>query len=802
MAFPAGRSCLPGARCRRLVPGTAAGAIRLLLPLLLAATLSGCGRRSDPTPAPGDFTGSSDCRECHAPFYAKWSTSFHGLAMRPFTASFASEHLAPQPHSLAIAGRSYQAEPSPEGYAIRESSPAGTNRLPISQVLGGKNVFYFLTPRSGGRLQVLPLAFDVRRKEWYDTTASMVRHLHGTTDAPLDWTDRRLTFNASCYTCHVSQLAKNYSVEKDEYTTTWFEPGINCESCHGPGRKHSDSMRSARGAKVPDVGLLVIRDFPADRVNSLCGPCHAKMSPLDPSYQPGGRFFDHYNLFTLEDRDFYPDGRDLGENFTYTQWLMSPCAASGKLDCMHCHTSSGRNKFPGAEADKACLPCHERHVKDPAAHSRHAAASTGSRCVACHMPETSFARMRRHDHSMLAPSPSSTAKFGSPNACSICHSDRDAAWADRWVRKWYARDYQAPILARAGLVDAARREDWTQLPRMVAYILDKGSDDVFTVSLLRLLEHCPNPGKWPAFRGAASDPSPFVRAAAVAGLGTAPLAEDTVLAARAALDEYRLVRVQAAATLSGRNLDPLDPALRHAVASALAEYGASLKCSPDDPRSHYNLGNHHQQQGDAAAARREYEIALRQLPSFVEALVNVSTVYARLGDPGSAERSLREAMRYEPSSNEARFNLALLLAEQQRPGEAEQLLRAVLSTPRPFPEAAYNLGVMLAENNPSESISWCRKAVEWRPDDPKYSYTLAFYLNRGGDRAGAISVLESLVSRHRGYVDGVALLGSLYEESGSQSKASRLYRSAAGWSELDEESRRAFAARAAAPQPR
>ena len=42
--------------------------------------------------------------------------------------------------------------------------------------LGGKNVYYFLTPLERGRLQTLPVAYDVRTKQWFDTAASGVRH--------------------------------------------------------------------------------------------------------------------------------------------------------------------------------------------------------------------------------------------------------------------------------------------------------------------------------------------------------------------------------------------------------------------------------------------------------------------------------------------------------------------------------------------------------------------------------------------------------------------------------------------------
>ncbi len=49
--------------------------------------------------------------------------------------------------------------------------------------------------------------------------------------------------------------------------------------------------------------------------------------PLSVSFRPGDKFFDHFDLVTLEHADYYPDGRDLGENYTFTSWLMSPCAS-------------------------------------------------------------------------------------------------------------------------------------------------------------------------------------------------------------------------------------------------------------------------------------------------------------------------------------------------------------------------------------------------------------------------------------------------------------------------------------------
>ena len=77
--------------------------------------------------------------------------------------------------------------------------------------LGGKNVYYFLTEWEGGRLQTLPLAYDVKTKKWYNNPESAIRHFPqmnqgGTQDSALSWRDRQYTFNTSCYGCHVSQL--------------------------------------------------------------------------------------------------------------------------------------------------------------------------------------------------------------------------------------------------------------------------------------------------------------------------------------------------------------------------------------------------------------------------------------------------------------------------------------------------------------------------------------------------------------------------------------------------------------------
>mgnify|MGYP005838973713 CR=1 FL=1 len=716
--------------------------------------------------------------------------------MQPFSPELARGQLTPQKAPLEIRGVRYRADIENGHNWMTEDGPSGEKRYTIEHVMGGKNVFYFLTPLERGRLQVLPVAYDVRRKAWLDTTGSAVRHFGDRRDEPLDWRAPQLTFNTSCYGCHVSQLDVNYDLKTDTYRTTWAEPGINCETCHGPSSEHVELFRKLPpGKKVEDIRTIVTRKLSTEQVNTMCAPCHAKMVVMTTDFKPGDRYFDHYDLVTLEDPDFYPDGRDLGENYTYTSWRMSPCAKGGGLGCIHCHTSSGRNRFTGAAANNACLPCHAEKVAAPAAHARHKPGSEGSQCVACHMPMTEFARMRRTDHSMRPPMPSATAAFKSPNACNLCHADKDAAWADRYVREWRGRDYQAPVLAWARLVDAARRDDWSKLPDMLAYIASPNREEIAANALVRLLRNCEDARKWPALRAATRDPSPLVRSSAADSL-TGHHAPGSVQALLAATrDDYRLVRVRAAAALAGLPTDAMKEDDRRSLAKATGEYERVLLARPDDHASHYNLGNYHMSRREFDKAIVSFETSARLQPESIPPLVNASLAYNAIGRNDKAEEGLRRALKIDPANVAANLNLGMLLAELERLGEAEAAFRAAAKADPRCAVAAYNLGVLLASDRPNEAIDWCRKAAELRPQEPKYPYTYAFFLRQRGDTGRAIDTLRAMLERDAPYPEAYSLLGHIYEELGRNEDATEVYRRALGIGNLPDAARMEFEGR-------
>jgi tetratricopeptide (TPR) repeat protein len=730
------------------------------------------------------YAGSKSCIECHGKFYQLWSTSRHGLAMQPYTLEFVRTNLTPQTKDLVIGKHRYRADIGPQAGWVLETDPKGKKKkYPILHALGGKNVYYFLTPLERGRLQTLPVAYDVRTKQWFDTAASGVRHIDsGPPEAPVHWKEWPYTFNTACFNCHVSQLSSNYDLATDSYRTTWAEAGINCEACHGPSKVHNKVMQAApKGQVPPDLKIISIKKFTQEQHNASCGSCHAKASPLTTVFPPGDRFFDHFDLVTLENPDYYPDGRDLGENYTYTTWIMSPCVKVGKLDCIKCHTSSGRYRFKDeARANEACLPCHAERVAKAAEHIHHPLDKPGvpSKCVSCHMPMTTFARMNRSDHSMLPPAPAATLQFGSPNACNSCHKDKDAAWADQNVRQWRARDYQVPVLHRADLIAAARKRDWQKLPEMLAYITSQERDEVFAASLIRLTMTAPDERMQPTLLKAIQDPSSLVRAAAAEALSVRPDKESFQALLTAAGDSYRLVRVRAAASLARYPAAWFQGMDQGHVQKATEEYLASLTARPDQWSSHYNLGNYYLNRGDARQALVSYHTALRLEPRAAMVMVNAAMAHAQVGEQGQAEKSLVKAIKIAPDNAAAHFNLGLLQAEQNRPKDAERELKEAFRLDPKMAAAAYNLCILTAKDQPHEALSWCQKAVALNPQDSKYAYTLAFYQRKQQDLPGAVATLKGFLAKRPGFTDGQLLLAEIYLQQGKRLQAETLLRQA------------------------
>jgi cytochrome c-type biogenesis protein CcmH/NrfG len=61
------------------------------------------------------------------------------------------------------------------------------------------------------------------------------------------------------------------------------------------------------------------------------------------------------------------------------------------------------------------------------------------------------------------------------------------------------------------------------------------------------------------------------------------------------------------------------------------------------------------------------------------------------------------------------------------------------------------------------------------PEDPKFAYTYAYYLNQNKKQPEAIAQLEKTIKKFPGHLSSILLLGKMYVESGNRIKAIDLY---------------------------
>jgi predicted CXXCH cytochrome family protein len=116
------------------------------------------------------------------------------------------------------------------------------------------------------------------------------------------------------------------------------------------------------------------------------------------------------------------------------------------VKCSSCHDAHGteNNALLLKPASVMCLECHGPnspngpHTSTVEEHTHHNAGSSGSECVACHMPriEQTIAdvNVRSHTFRFITPAMTETYKF--PNPCTTCHKDKSTAWATAQMKTW------------------------------------------------------------------------------------------------------------------------------------------------------------------------------------------------------------------------------------------------------------------------------------------------------------------------------------------------------------------------------
>jgi predicted CXXCH cytochrome family protein len=363
--------------------------------------------------------GSQACQKCHEQIYARWKKTPMANVVRD-----------PRTHPHAI-------------LADFSHAPPFVNFKPrqIAFVYGSIWKQNYFT-RVGNEYYPLPAKWDIAHKRW---VPYLVKNGEDWWAPHYPPHDKDHPTGPTCNGCH----AVNYNIE----THTVTEWNVGCERCHGPGSEHV--------AHPSHDNILNPAHMSYVAANDTCIQCHSQGQPLtNPirgqyydwpvGFQMGRKLQDFWKLqdHTLGKLTFYyfPNGTAHKNRMQGNDFVQSVMYQHG-ITCADCHDVHGTDNYAELRkpANMICLDCHgPSSPNGPRGatledHTHHKPGTPGSECVACHMPKIETEGVPGsfvHAHTFNLITPEMTDKYGIPNPCTSCHTDKSNAWAENAIRHW------------------------------------------------------------------------------------------------------------------------------------------------------------------------------------------------------------------------------------------------------------------------------------------------------------------------------------------------------------------------------
>jgi len=660
--------------------------MRLLATVVLTLALAASAATAAPPQAGSrpDHVADSECLDCHADQAGAWAGSKHAHAMAPATGQTVLGNFA-DAHFTGTGERTHFVRRDGKFFVATTDAHGQPAELPVEYVFGVRPLQQVLLPQPGGRLQAFTLAWDTQRKTWFS--------LHPDGPVPpgsnLHWTGRYQNWNMMCGECHTTAYRKGYDDEKDTYQTTWAEPDVGCQACHGGGRAHVDSARAlARASAAAPVQKPVAtanRALDAEKAGAhaqvdQCAACHARRTRLVEQTTPGTPLLDNFIPDNLRADLYYADGQQMEEVFEYGSFRQSRMYQAG-VACTSCHDPhSGRLRAPG---NALCLQCHNTapdtgrfpglKAKDYNApeHHFHAQGSPGSQCVECHMPSRNYMVVHaRRDHAIRIPRPDLTRKIGTPNACQSCHADKNADWAEAAITRHHGQ--RARPTHYGEVLDAARSGRPGAIDGLAALISDTTQPAIVRATTLETWAQL-NPGPVPA--QPLADPDPVVRAAAAVAVAARPASERLAELPPLLTDPLRAVRITAARGLVDLEDNQLPKTSVLPRQAASSEMRSALEAMADMPSTQLNLAAIALAGQDVAGAERHYRRAIAREPQLQNARLGLAALLASTDRVTPAIDVLREGLAHSDAPGPLHLALGLLAGQQGKWQQAATELR-------------------------------------------------------------------------------------------------------------------------------
>jgi Tfp pilus assembly protein PilF len=706
------------------------------------------------------FTGSESCRGCHAEEFSLWHGSHHDLAMQlPEPTSVLGDF---DDASFTYNGITTRFFRKGDKYMVNTDGEDGKMQdFEVEYVFGVHPLQQYLLPLSRGRLQALSIAWDSRPaaeggQRWY--------HLYPDEKIdykdPLHWTGSYQNWNTSCAECHSTDLQKNYTASTRSFDTQFAELDVGCEACHGPGEEHVALAKAEKLAGASSGGFptalqqrgewalakdahIARRTTPLESNAQIdaCGRCHSRRGTLG-DYHYGAPLLDTHRLALPQWPLYYHDGQVRDENYVYGSFVQSKMHQAGVV-CSNCHEPHSLQLR--APENGVCAQCHVPTRYDTAQHHHHEAGSAGALCANCHMPETTYMGVdARRDHSMRIPRPDLSMVIGTPNACNMCHTDKDAPWALAALNRWGIQ-FRDTSNHPARAFQRMTQGDQRVVPQLAQIASDTTAAPIWRATAMEALGGA---GGQQVLQTAAQvlyDDEPLVRASTVRALEFMPLPQRLQLLDYLLDDPVTTVRMAVAESLAGVPLDQIPPEQSAKLRKVFDEYLHTLQQDADMPSVQMQLGIFHASRGDAKAAEAAYREALYLNHQLIPAHLNLADLLRGQGRDDEAREVLLEALAVAPENGNTLHALGLLETRSGQRDTALKYLKQAADVETEGTRHRFVYGIALHDlGQPAEAIVQLQSVLRSAPQNEEILLALANYSAELGQRENARSYAKTL----------------------------------------------------------
>jgi tetratricopeptide (TPR) repeat protein len=278
------------------------------------------------------------------------------------------------------------------------------------------------------------------------------------------------------------------------------------------------------------------------------------------------------------------------------------------------------------------------------------------------------ARMR--DHSMSVPVPENTIQHGIPNACNLCHRDKDAKWTLQQMNAWYDDKSRQKLIRRADAFTEARKGNPAEIPALLQILSDPSEGPWIRANAAGYLGSFPNdPSSYDAVLHSFSDPEPLVRATAAFAIRPRAAQRTAVAPALVSLlrDPVTTVRMSAAIALVGMGVPQLPGEDGERFERAKELYRARAELDSDDAEQQLAAGKFFFLSGDMDGAVAAFRASLK-LDHKIPAQYYLARALAEKRDFQSARQILKTIPPNDPQYASAQQLLAMIEL-RDRPGE-------------------------------------------------------------------------------------------------------------------------------------